>query len=167
VLESLDTLIAFVLIMLVVSLLITIAVQIAAAVFNLRGLNLLSGLTSTFGVIAPGMEENHKGLADYLLKGELLSDSWLPNSFLQKWRDWLRFSKFLNWLNHWRHASAIRPGDRTDMPKHIATSRITVTREAWTPRLLMSQQTMPHRPPPHRSRSARGLVQTQSWLRGN
>jgi hypothetical protein len=40
-LDSLDTLIAFVVIMLVVSLLITIAVQIAAAVFNLHGLNLL------------------------------------------------------------------------------------------------------------------------------
>ena len=36
-LESLDTLIAFVLIMLVVSLLITIAVQIVASLLNLRG----------------------------------------------------------------------------------------------------------------------------------
>lgn len=42
-LDSLDTLIAFVLIMLVVSLLITIAVQMVSAALNLRGLNLLKG----------------------------------------------------------------------------------------------------------------------------
>jgi hypothetical protein len=69
------------------------------------------------------MEENHKGLADYLLKGELLSDSWLPNSFLQKWQNWLRFRKFLNWLNHWRHASAIRPDEIFDAIHRIAIGK--------------------------------------------
>jgi hypothetical protein len=102
-LESLDTLIAFVLIMLVVSLLITIVVQMAAAAFNLRGWNLLVGLKNTFAVIAPDTGEgmsryaviNHqtndqrKELARYLLKGGLLSDSFLP---------W--------WLTIWRHTSA-------------------------------------------------------------
>jgi hypothetical protein len=130
-LDSLDTLIAFVLIMLVVSLLITIAVQLVASLLNLRGWNLLVGLKNTFAVIAPttgegisryaviNLDKNdqRKELARYLLKGGLLSDSFLP---------W--------WLTFWRHASAIRPGDRTEMPKHIATSRATVTREAWTPR---------------------------------
>lgn len=113
-LESLDTLIAFVLIMLVVSLLITIVVQMAAAVFNLRGWNLLVGLKNTFAVIAPdtgeGMSryavishktnDQRKELARYLLKGGLLSDSFLP---------W--------WLTIWRHTSAIRPDNRTAMPK--------------------------------------------------
>jgi hypothetical protein len=53
VLDSFDTVIAFVLIMLVVSLLITIAVQIVASLLNLRGWNLLVGLKNTFAVIAP------------------------------------------------------------------------------------------------------------------
>ena len=44
-LDSLDALIAFVLIMLVVSLLITIAVQMVSSALNLRGLNLAAGLT--------------------------------------------------------------------------------------------------------------------------
>jgi hypothetical protein len=51
-LDSVDTLIAFVLIMLVVSLLITIAVQMVSAALNLRGVNLAQGLKMTFGVIA-------------------------------------------------------------------------------------------------------------------
>ena len=52
-LDSLDSLIAFVLIMLVVSRLIAIVVQMFSALFNLRGSNVLSGLGSTFAVIAP------------------------------------------------------------------------------------------------------------------
>ena len=52
-LDSLDTLIAFIVIMLVVSLLITIAVQMAAAVLNLRGFNLAQGLRRSFAVIVP------------------------------------------------------------------------------------------------------------------
>ena len=62
-LDSLDTLIAFVLIMLVVSLLITIAVQMSAAVLNLRGWNLLVGLKNTFAVIAP--DTQGKALSRY------------------------------------------------------------------------------------------------------
>ena len=95
-LDSLDTLIAFVLIMLVVSLLITIVVQMCAAPLNLRGWNLLVGLKNTFAVIAPDApdpqnkafsrysvinSENHKQrkeFARYLLKGGLISDSDSP-----------------------------------------------------------------------------------------
>jgi hypothetical protein len=83
---------AFVLIMLVVSLIIMIAVQIVASLLNLRGWNLLVGLKNTFAVIAPdtrqGMSryavinrdknDQRKELARYLLKGGLLSDSSLP-----------------------------------------------------------------------------------------
>jgi hypothetical protein len=119
-LDSLDTLIAFVLIMLVVSLLITIVVQMAAAVFNLRGWNLLVGLKNTFAVIAPDTGEgmsryavvNHqtndqrRELARYLLKGGLLSDSFLP---------W--------WLTIWRHTSAIRPDELFDAIHRIAIGK--------------------------------------------
>lgn len=119
-LDSLDTLIAFVLIMLVVSLLITIAVQIAASLLNLRGWNLLVGLKNPFVVIASDTGEgvsryaviNHqtndqrKELARYLLKGILLSDSFLP---------W--------WLTIWRHTSAIRPGELFDAIHRIAIGK--------------------------------------------
>src|SRR5439155_11572725 len=119
-LDSLDTLIAFVLIMLVISLLITIAVQVFASLLNLRGWNLLVGLKNTFAVIAPSIgqgmsryavisrQENkqRKELARYLLKGGLLSDSVLP---------W--------WLTIWRHSSAIRPDEIFDAIHRIAIGK--------------------------------------------
>jgi hypothetical protein len=74
-LDSLDTLIAFVLIMLGVSLLITIAVQMVSAAFNLRDLNLAQGLKRTFSVISPDSDKNAKELANFVLKGRFLSDS--------------------------------------------------------------------------------------------
>jgi len=120
-LDSVDTLIAFVLIMLVVSLLITIAVQMVASLLNLRGLNLLSGLDSTFAVIDPTIGDGRMNLARFVLKGGLLSDSFLPNSFFQKWQNWPRFRKFLNWLNHWRHTSAARPDEIFDAIHRVAT----------------------------------------------
>jgi hypothetical protein len=107
-LDSLDTLIAFVLIMLVVSLVITIAVQMTSAALNLRGLNLLNGLSSTFAVIDPELEQNTKDLARLILKGPLLSDSFLP--------DW----PIIRW---WRHSAAIRPDEVFDAIYRIATGR--------------------------------------------
>src|ERR1700745_2770488 len=101
-LDSLDTLIAFVLIMLVVSLLITIAVQMVSAAFNLRGLNLAQGLKRTFAVIDPDNDQNAKDLANFILKGRFLSDSFLPN--------WGIFKL-------WRHATAIRPEEIFDAIK--------------------------------------------------
>src|SRR4029077_776018 len=96
-LDSLDTLIAFVLIMLVVSLLITIVVQMCSAFLNLSGLNLLKGVGKTFAVILPDaasvadtevMEKNAKKLSSFILKGRLISDS----SFIKHWPKWWRFT---------------------------------------------------------------------------
>jgi len=112
-LDSLDTLIAFILIMLVVSLLITIAVQMVSSALNLRGLNLAQGLKSTFAVIVPTSidplsEENAKKLANFVLKGRFLSDSFLPN--------WPIFKL-------WRHTSAIRPEEVFDAIHRIAIGK--------------------------------------------
>jgi hypothetical protein len=107
-LDSLDTLIAFVLIMLVVSLLITIAVQMVASLLNLRGLNLLNGLSNTFNLIAPDVVQDTKELARCVLKGRLLSDSFLP--------DW----PIIRW---WRHTSAIRPDEIFDSIHRIAIAK--------------------------------------------
>src|SRR5260370_23298467 len=107
-LDSLDTLIAFVLIMLVVSVLITIAVQMVAAALNLRGLNLLNGLSNTFTLIAPDVVRDTKELARCVLKGRLLSDSFLP--------DW----PIIRW---WRHTTAIRPDEIFDSIHRIAIAK--------------------------------------------
>ena len=122
-LESVDTLIAFILIILVVSLLITIVVQMCAAALNLRGQNLLSALDSAFAAIAPSVEAEKRKLAAYLLKGGLLSDSFLPNSFLEKWKNNPVVSKFVAGLNHWRHSNAIRPGELFDAIHRIAIAK--------------------------------------------
>ena len=84
-LDSLDILISFVLIMLVVSLLITIAVQVTSAVLNLRGHNLAKGLERTFTAVAPGIEQNAKELARFVTKGPLVSDSFLPDLPVLRW----------------------------------------------------------------------------------
>lgn len=107
-LDSLDTLIAFVLIMLVVSLLITIVVQMVSAALNLRGLNMLSGLAQVFQVIAPAEEKRAGALARQVLSGGMLSDSSLP-----KWR----------MLGLWRWASAARPQEVFDSIHRIATGQ--------------------------------------------
>ena len=115
-LDSLDILIAFVLIMLGVSLLITIAVQMVSAAFNLRGLNLAQGLKRTFAVISPDSDKNAKELANFILKGRFLSDSFLPN--------WGIFRP-------WRHAEAIRPKEVFDAIQRIAIGKEPVDEGTW------------------------------------
>ena len=94
---------AFITIMLVVSMLITIAVQMLAAALNLRGINLGKGLVNTFNTILPGFEDQAKGFADRILGGRLLSDS--------------SASIF------GRRATAVRPQEVFDSMMRIATGR--------------------------------------------
>lgn len=108
-LDSIDTLIAFVTIMLVVSMLITIAVQILAALFNLRGMNLAKGLVNTLNTILPGFENDAKGFANRILSGRLLSDSFA--------------------LKVGRRATAVRPDEVFDSIHRIATGRRDATDE--------------------------------------
>jgi hypothetical protein len=128
-LDSLDTLIAFVLIMLVVSLLITIVVQMVSAALNLRGVNLAQALKRTFGVIDPQSEEHAKQLANYILKGRYLSDSFLPDWPIFRW---------------WRHAEAVRPKEVFDAIQRIALGKepddyISAWR-SWTNRPVINLQ---------------------------
>lgn len=112
-LDSVDTLIAFVLIMLMVSLLITIAVQMVASLLNLRGFNLAQGLKRAFGVIVPNSDQEAKKLANFVLKGQFLSDSFLPDLWIFK---------------PWRHATAIRPAEVFDALQRIAIGKEPVTK---------------------------------------
>src|SRR4051812_30166017 len=115
-LESLDTLIAFVLIMLVVSMLITICVQMLSAAFNLRGKYLGQGLARTFGTILPNMA-NADTLACKILSGRLLSDSALQRSTtLPAAND--------KPANFRQCASAVRPDEVFDALHRVATGRV-------------------------------------------
>jgi hypothetical protein len=113
-LDSLDTLIAFVLIMLVVSMLITICVQLLSALFNLRGRNLGRGLTHTFDTILPDLGPKAKILACRILSGRLLSDSQMPSGN-GAGKD--RAPSFK------RCATAVRPDEVFDALHRIATGR--------------------------------------------
>lgn len=108
-LDSIDTLIAFVTIMLVVSILITIAVQMLAAALNLRGINLAKGLVNTFNTILPGFEDKAQGFADSILSGRLLSDTGAHRTG--------------------RRATAVRPQEVFDAIQRLATGRCQAPEE--------------------------------------
>ena len=114
-LESLDTLIAFVLIMLVVSMLITICVQMVSAAMNLRGKYLGQGLAHTFGTILPNMAKADT-LACRILSGRLLSDSKFQRSSSEP-------SVNDPDNNFRRCATAVRPDEVFDALHRIATGR--------------------------------------------
>ena len=116
-LDSLDTLLAFTLIFTVVSLLITIVVQMITSFLNLRGRNLAWGIAEAFEAIAPGLEAKKdtgaKSLADHLLKDDLLSDS-------QIWK--------------WTYrTNAVRADELFDLLHRIATGKKTKTGDKTTP----------------------------------
>src|ERR1043166_1154390 len=104
-LDSIDTIIAFVTIMLVVSILITVAVQIASTLLNLRCKNLVKGMIHTVTVIIPGLEDRARDLVKQILSGPLLSDSSVRKSTK-------------------RVASAARPDEVFDAIHRIATGRV-------------------------------------------
>lgn len=108
-LDSLDTLIAFTLIMLVVSLLITVAVQMITSALNLRGLNLARGLRETFKVVSPALADQAKDLANHVLSGPIISDS----TFHLKPFGW-QFAQL---------ASAARPAEVFDAIHRLAIGR--------------------------------------------
>ena len=74
-LQSLDLLLAFALIMTVVSLLITIMVQMVISALALRGKNLANALSLTFQTIDPTLGEYAYALAAQILSDPILSDS--------------------------------------------------------------------------------------------
>ena len=74
-LSTLDTVIAFAVIMTVLSLLITIIVQMVSAAFSLRGKNLANALALTFQTIDPNIGEHAHSLAAQILRDPIFSDS--------------------------------------------------------------------------------------------
>src|SRR5207247_8880122 len=83
-LSTLDTVIAFAVIMTVLSLLITIIVQMVSAAFSLRGKNLANALALTFQTIDPKIGEHEHSLAAQILRDPIFSDSgWRPKNRIQ------------------------------------------------------------------------------------
>jgi O6-methylguanine-DNA--protein-cysteine methyltransferase len=104
ILEYLDTIIAFVVIMLGVSLLITILSQMFSALLGFRGTNLLWGIQTLLKTIDPNLENDAKELATKVLTKPFISDSIF--SKLKKLED----VPLLGWLTgRWRLASAVSP----------------------------------------------------------
>ncbi len=95
-LRYVDSAIAFAVVMLGVSLLITVVTQTISALLASRGRNLRWGLTTLIKTLAPGTEANARAVVDLILRHPLISDS--------------TFSRFkaLPLVGGWKLASAIR-----------------------------------------------------------
>ena len=74
-LNTLDTVIAFAVIMTVLSLLITLVVQMVSAALSLRGKNLANALALTFQTIDPNIGKYAHSLAAQILRDPIFSDS--------------------------------------------------------------------------------------------
>src|SRR5437879_13070146 len=74
-LNTIDIAIAFAVIMTVLSLFITIVVQMVSTAFSLRGKNLDNALSLTFQTIDPKIGEHAHSLAAQILRDPLFSDS--------------------------------------------------------------------------------------------
>ena len=74
-LNTLDILIAFAVLMTVLSLIITILVQMVSAALALRGKNLANALSLTFQTIDPHIGEQAHSLAAQILRDPIFSDS--------------------------------------------------------------------------------------------
>lgn len=109
-LTQLDTLIGFVVVMSVVSLLITIVTQIASSLLGLRGRNLSDALVAMIHKIDPALDEDAKALVDKVLTHPVISDSTLSMS--------------ARWLPlYLKRASAIRADELLGILEDISLNR--------------------------------------------
>ena len=102
-LERLDTVIAFTVILLGFSLIIMILCQMLSALLNLRGRNLMSGLETMLETLDPALAPMGRKIADKALCHPLISDSWTKK-----------------WLPMWRPASAVRLIELLDVLELLA-----------------------------------------------
>src|SRR5690349_8981208 len=96
-LKQLDTVIGFVVVMSLVSLMITILTQMVSSLLGLRGKNLADALEAMIHKIDPKIGEQAKALIDQVLTRPVISDSML--------------SMRKNWPIAWKRATAIRPDE--------------------------------------------------------
>lgn len=179
-LERLDTLIAFAVVMLGVSLLITILTQIVSTALGLRGTNLLWGLETLFQELAPGLEKaglTPGGLAREILQDPLISDSSFSRvekmKFVGPLVGYLARNRLTGWaIDRWRFATAIRSDELVRMVQRKAadmgtpaavSDALTQMLEAAEPgaerRLKMLSDALAKISPPTEAAAARYAVQ--------
>jgi hypothetical protein len=131
-LEKLDTLIAFAVVMLAVSLIITIFTQIISTVLGLRGSNLFWGIETLLKELAPGLSTKDnpdapRKVAEYILTHPLISDSmfariedvWLIGPVVKV----LMQVPLIGWvIMRWRCATAIGPDELARMLDRLAAA---------------------------------------------
>jgi len=121
-LQYLDTLIGFAVVMLLISLLITILTQIVSELANHRGSNLRWGLTTLFEhidpALCPQLAASANRLAHEVLNHPLISDSWFSSLWAVRWIEKAPLLGTL--LGRVRLASAIRSNELSSILRHIA-----------------------------------------------
>lgn len=115
-LQTLDTGLAFLVILTVVSLLITIIVQMVSAALSLRGKNLANALALTFQTIDPKIGDQAHALAEHVLKDPILSDSLWRSKDRGQAAEHQSAPQTQGWgfwdvRRAWRLATAVRPGE--------------------------------------------------------
>jgi hypothetical protein len=119
-LNTMDTVIAFAVIMTVLSLLITIVVQIVSTTFSLRGKNLANALALTFQTIDPKIGEYAHSLAAQILRDPIFSDSlWRPKNRIQIVPD-ARTQALIDAEKRLKEAEKQLAADPTDTQKQAA-----------------------------------------------
>ncbi|MDW8355891.1 MAG: hypothetical protein RMK57_15320 [Bryobacterales bacterium] len=113
-LQHLDTLIAFAVVMAILSLMITLLVQATSALLGLRGVNLRRTVAELIDALCPNVAEHARALATEALLHPLISDSNFANLGSYRWKsDSHRPTSNSNWpkLERWRLATAVRPDE--------------------------------------------------------
>src|SRR6266581_3020067 len=119
-LNTIDTVIAFAVIMTVLSLIITIVVQMVSTTFSLRGKNLANALALTFQTIDPKIGEYAHSLAAQILRDPIFSDSlWRPKDRVQIVPD-AKTQALIDAEKKLKEAETQLAGDPTDIHKQAA-----------------------------------------------
>jgi hypothetical protein len=119
-LNTIDTVIAFAVIMTVLSLIITIVVQMVSTAFSLRGKNLANALALTFQTIDPKIGDYAHSLAAQILRDPIFSDSvWRAKDRVQIVPD-PKTQALIDAEKKLKEAETQLAGDPTDTHKQIA-----------------------------------------------
>jgi Ni,Fe-hydrogenase III component G len=115
-LQQLDVLIGFAVVMSVVSLLITIMTQMMSALLGLRGANLADALVALILKIDPNFDQGFPGLSKNLAD-EILTHPMTSDSAFSMTKDRGKLERL---FKTWKRASAIRPEEFLEVARHLA-----------------------------------------------
>lgn len=119
-LQHLDTLIAFAVVMLGVSLLLTVLTQIVSAFLALRGTHLEWGIKTLLSEAAPALRAQADEITQRVLHHPLISDSSASKRRVGRWA-WMHWlPPRWNLFHRWKLANAIRRDELIDLLHHLA-----------------------------------------------